>query len=124
MYVFTYGDVLGVAGVHVMLLLTRLDVLDLRNASQAGSIVTLAALTGRELVETADLATERAFALDVLVGLRHDWDVADVDCCMCETYKSLLKKRVSGKGKGCSRANWVEVGKEERWEKGGRKQNK
>jgi len=57
-YVFTYGDVLGVAGVHVMLLLTRLDVLDLRNASQAGGIVTLAALTGRELVKTTDLTTE------------------------------------------------------------------
>ena len=29
---------------------------------------------------------------------------------MCETYKSLLEKRVNGREKGCSRPTWVEVG--------------
>lgn len=32
-----------------------------------------------------------------------------VDCGMCETYKSLLKKRVNDEGKGCSRTNLVLV---------------
>lgn len=54
----THGNVLGIAGVLIMLLLTRLDVLDLRNADDTGSIITLLALSGRELVETAPLATE------------------------------------------------------------------
>jgi hypothetical protein len=51
--------------------MSGLDILDLRDASQAGSIVTLTTLAGRKLVNTTDLAAERALTLHLLTGLRH-----------------------------------------------------
>jgi hypothetical protein len=38
--------------------MSGLDILDLRDASQTGSIITFAALAGREVVDTALLTTE------------------------------------------------------------------
>ena len=103
-----------------MLELARLDILDLWNALQAGSIITLAALTGREVIETAHLATERAFAFNLLVGLRHD-ESGDVvgNGRVSERFMSLLKKRVSRDGR-YARGRGLKVVRqedEERWKK-------
>jgi hypothetical protein len=87
--VWTYSNVLCIAVVLLVLQVTRSDVLDFRNTSQAGSVITLAALTGRELVDAPDLVAEGAFALDLLVGLRHDLcegvvvDGGGVRCMSC-----------------------------------------
>jgi hypothetical protein len=107
-----------------LLQVTGFDVLDLRNTSQAGSVIALAALAGRELVNAADLAAERAFTLDLLVGLRHSWcEGVVVDGGGCAMYELLLKEKgvnVDGRGArgrtGIGLRLWRKED-EERWKK-------
>lgn len=68
----TYGQVLCVTVVNFVLQMTGSDILNFGNALQAGSIITPAALTGRELVDAANLTAACALELDLLIGLRHD----------------------------------------------------
>lgn len=80
---YTYGQVLCITVVDVLLKMTGSDILDLRDALQAGCIIALTALASRELINAANLSAAGALKLNLLIKLRHECGVGVVVLRRC-----------------------------------------